>query len=271
MAGNERTLRVAFLNVCGQTKLPVSKQMQIEDFIKQHRLDILHLQEVDVNNNTFESCAFISSCFTIIPNNSPTQYGTATLVKNEIVVENIQFDSSGRIIVFKACGLTHVNLYLPSGCSQLAKSGREEYCAAVLPQLLLHRADLGYIGGDFNCITDRRDCSANASSKMSSSLKRLVVALDMSDAYRILHPQGSANSHYYTLHSSITSVQVPGGNPGASPARPSPCPSRSSSSSPGPAVDLPPGKQGHTRIDRCYLWGSLSVCLLYTSPSPRDS
>ena len=64
--------------------------MQIEDFIKHHRLDILHLQEVDVHDDAFECCPVISSCFTIIPNNSPTQYGTASLVKNEIVVENVQ-------------------------------------------------------------------------------------------------------------------------------------------------------------------------------------
>ena len=147
MAGKESTLRIAFLNVCGQSKLPVSKQIQIEDFIKHHKLDILHLQEVDVNDTTFESCPIISSSFTIIPNNSPTQYGTASLVKNDIVVENIQFDSAGRVIIFEACGISHANIYLPSGCSQLARSGREEYCAATLPQLLLHRSDLGYIGG----------------------------------------------------------------------------------------------------------------------------
>ena len=236
--------------------------MQIEDFIKHQRLDILHLQEVEVNDSTFESCPVISSCFTIIPNNSPTQYGTASLVKNEIVVENIQFDSAGRIIVFEACGITHANVYLPSGCSQLARSGREEYCAATLPQLLLHRSDLGYIGGDFNCIIDRRDCSANASSKMSPSLKRLVSAFYMGDAYRLLHPGGAANSHYYSLHPQSASSQCQDSGSGAPSARPPspPPPSPSPSGSLPTAAPTPlPAKQGYTRIDRCYMWGGLSV------------
>ena len=89
----------------------------------------------------------------------------------------------------------------------------------MLPQLLLHRRDQGYIGGDLNCIIENRDCSSNASAKLSPSLGRLVKAMNMSDCYRVLHPAGTAYSRYYTVG----------------------------------------GVAGYTRIDRCYKWGDVAV------------
>ena len=42
----DNTLRVATLNIRGQTGLDIPKQKQIESFIKQYNLDILHCQEI---------------------------------------------------------------------------------------------------------------------------------------------------------------------------------------------------------------------------------
>ena len=75
------TLNVATLNIRGQTGLNISKQKQIEAFIKLHSIDILHCQEIAIEESTFESCNFLTSSFDIIQNNSPNnRYGTASLL-----------------------------------------------------------------------------------------------------------------------------------------------------------------------------------------------
>ena len=52
---------VAYLNVHGQSRMPISKQKQIEDLISRENIDILHLQEINVDENTFAQCNFIQS------------------------------------------------------------------------------------------------------------------------------------------------------------------------------------------------------------------
>ena len=72
------------MNIRGQTGLNVEKQLQIEHFIQQNSIDILHCQEIDISEDTFEECNYINSTFDIISINSPNMYGTASLVKNEL-------------------------------------------------------------------------------------------------------------------------------------------------------------------------------------------
>ena len=47
-----------------------SKQAQIEDFIKFNKIDIAHLQEIEICDKTFSKCNFISSSFNINTNNA---------------------------------------------------------------------------------------------------------------------------------------------------------------------------------------------------------
>ena len=58
-------MTVAYLNIHGQTGLPTSKQKQLEDFIKFNGVDILHCQEINVSEETFEDCNFIKSTYNI--------------------------------------------------------------------------------------------------------------------------------------------------------------------------------------------------------------
>ena len=53
-------LNIAFINIRGQTGLNLAKQIQIEDFIRQNNLDILHLQEINVEEDTFSDCKLIT-------------------------------------------------------------------------------------------------------------------------------------------------------------------------------------------------------------------
>ncbi len=76
------------------------------------------------------------------------------------------------------------------------------------------------MGGDLNCILAKLDCTNHHTAKMSPSLARLVNTLDMSDAFRTLHPTAPVYSHFYH------NVQA---------------------------------GQGATRIDRAYFWGDIKT------------
>ena len=175
-ANIDYSLRIGFMNIRGQSGLPISKQIQIEAFIIREKLDILHLQEVNISEDSFSTCNTISGRFGIISNNAVNKYGTASIIKSELSPENILFDTKGRMIVFDLGGLTLANMYLPSGSDAVSKAKREEYFSTTLPQLLVNRQDAG-------CI----DCTNYASSKMSQCLAQLVRTFNLSDSYRVLH------------------------------------------------------------------------------------
>ena len=168
----ENILTVALVNIHGQSGLDQAKQMQIETFIIQNKIDILHLQEINIVEDSFRYCNFISSCYNIISNNSPTKYGTASLIKSDLSAENIVCDSEGKVIIFDIGNITLGNLYLPSGTDAKSRAGREKYCAETLPRLLTHAKSTGCIGGDLNCITDKKDATKHPEPKTSPSLKR---------------------------------------------------------------------------------------------------
>ena len=207
------------MNVHGQSKSTEAKQVQIEDFLKYNNIDVAHLQEIEICDESFSGCNFISSSFNIIPNNAANKYGTASLVKNELLFENVRCDTSGRAIVFDIGELTLGNFYGHSGTDARSRASREQFCAEVVPHLLTNTKYDGCIGGDWNCILDKRDATAHPESKLSNSLKRVVKTFDMHDSFRTLFPKEEAYSRYY------------------SDAR----------------------GQGATRIDRQYHWGNVII------------
>ena len=103
------------MNIRGQTGLSLSKQLQIQDFISQNKIDIPHLQEIDSCDDTFTECKTICSDLNIFSNNSPYKYETASLVKSDLPVENSLFHTSGRALVLNINNLTFANLFLQSG------------------------------------------------------------------------------------------------------------------------------------------------------------
>ena len=220
MANTENILSIGFINIRGQTGLTGAKQAQIESFLLQQKLDVLHLQEINICEDSFSNCNSISSSFNIISNNSPSKYGTASIIKSDFTPENILLDSNGRAIIFNIGQVTFGNLYLPSGTDATARSNREQYFAEVIPHLLLNKLDSGCLGGDMNCITNKMDSTHHPASKMSPSLSKLLNTLDMTDSFRSLYPTAQTYSHYY--HTSQLGA-------------------------------------GATRIDRAYCWGDMKV------------
>ena len=123
---------VAYLNVHGQSRMPISKQKQIEDLISRENIDILHLQEINVDENTFAQCNFIQSNYHLVQNNATNKYGTASLIRSNFNPENIKMDTHGRAIFFNIHDITFGNIYMHSGTDAISRSAREKMCSETI-------------------------------------------------------------------------------------------------------------------------------------------
>ena len=128
------------------------------------------------------------SNYNILPHNSVNKYGTATLIRSELIPENLRCDTNGRVQIYNLVNITFANIYFDSGTDGISRNGREKLCSEVLPNLLTNSKNSGYIGGDFNCIIDKKDATNNPEQKMSRSLVRLKINQDWKDTFRSLHP-----------------------------------------------------------------------------------
>ena len=138
------------------------------------------------------------SNFSIIQNNSQTRYGTASLVKSSLVVDDIILHHSGRVILFNIGELTFGNVYLPSGTDGASRNSREKFCGETIPNLMINSKLSGIVGGDWNNIIDQVDCTRHPEAKMSPCLKRLVSVYSWTDSFRHLHPDTRNYSHHYS-------------------------------------------------------------------------
>ena len=111
-------------------------------------------------------------------------------------IQNLKKDTEGRCIFFSIDEFTLGNVYLHSGTDAVSRDSRERYCSEVLPQLLINRKEIGCVGGDWNSITDKNDCTRNPDSKMSPSLKQLIQVFDFKDSYRSLYPTQTTYSNH---------------------------------------------------------------------------
>ena len=102
------------MNIRAQTGLDLAKQVQIERFISSYKIDILHCQEINIDQNSFSSCDLITSSYNLITNNAQNGYGTCSFVSNSLEFKNVKLDINGRVIVFEIEDITFCNVYLPS-------------------------------------------------------------------------------------------------------------------------------------------------------------
>ena len=119
------TLTIAYMNVRGQTGLDIAKQLQIENFLKYYKIDILNCQEINILEDSFSSCDLVTSSYNIISNNAQNKYGTCCFVANIYNPDNIKTDTNGRIITFNIENITFCNVYLHSGSDHVMRNGRE--------------------------------------------------------------------------------------------------------------------------------------------------
>ena len=190
-------LTIAYMNVRGQTGLDISKQLQIEHFVKTYKIDILNCQEINLLEDSFSSCSYINSTYDILSTNAQKRYGTCSFVSNNYSTENFKTDTNGRVISFDIENITFCNVYLHSGSDPTMKNARENYFAEIIPQNLINCKENGLIGGDFNSITENIDATKNHAQKQSKSLKRLIKNFNWVDSFRYLHPHSKQFSRYY--------------------------------------------------------------------------
>ena len=77
------SLIIAYLNIHGQSGLTISKQKQIEKFLQEYDIDILHTQEINIEEDSFSQCNFLQSNYNLVQNNAVNKFGTASFIKNE--------------------------------------------------------------------------------------------------------------------------------------------------------------------------------------------
>ena len=124
MAPIENSITLAYMNIRGQTGLDIVKQVQIEHFLKFHKVDVLHCQEINIDSESFSHCKFLNGSYEIIPNNATNKYGTCSFVANHFNVENLKYDTSGSVILFDINNITMGNVYLPSGNDPVMRYNR---------------------------------------------------------------------------------------------------------------------------------------------------
>ena len=129
--GGKLTPLVATLNLRGQTKMHLSKLLQLEELLKTIKPAVIFFQESQLQNNSFENCPFINCNYQLLINNSPTGYGTGALINNSLKVDNVKALPGGRILYFEIHKTSFVNVYLPSGT---AAEGTENRSSATLFQ-----------------------------------------------------------------------------------------------------------------------------------------
>jgi hypothetical protein len=75
MAGSDQDyLLISYSNLQGQTGFTLEKQYQVEEFLKYS--NILHLQDANIDDDTFCECYYIETNCTMSFNNAENKYGT---------------------------------------------------------------------------------------------------------------------------------------------------------------------------------------------------
>ena len=182
-------MKIATINLYGQTGMNPSKLLELEYFIECHKLDIVCLQETNISENTFSECRFItSSRLHIIINNSSTNYGTYILLKKTFSISNISKDPYGRFIsVDVDSKFTVANAYLHSGTDQKSRIDRESFISDIIPNLMLCKKQAGFLCGDFNSIVEKKDSLVHPDKKLSKCFKKLIDLYKLRDVFRQLY------------------------------------------------------------------------------------
>ena len=112
-----------------------------------------------IDDSTFDQCNFIKSNYNIIKNNSHNQFGTSILVHNNIPIDEVKFDTEGRVIIFNSDNITICNTYPKAGTDSESRQEREDLINTTLPNMMHHHKQNLIIGGDWNCITENSECT----------------------------------------------------------------------------------------------------------------
>ena len=178
-------LRIFNLNINGLNNR--NKQLQLVDFIKFHRIDILMLQEHNLRNKNL-ICEELSSICHVHINLSVNQKGgTAILFNRKLNYKFLNEEMSGdsRIISIKVIyynnTLQFTNVYAPSGSNECE---RDDFFQKDLMFYLRGNTSNIFLGGDFNSVISKNDRSSS-NVHISKGFSNLVKSLQIKDAWFI--------------------------------------------------------------------------------------
>jgi len=164
-----------------------NRQHMLEEFIQKHDVDIAVLQEVtSVHNITIKGYQ--------IDNIGTAGHGTATLTRDDLQMHRIRRLPSGQGLAAYYNNICLVNIYAPSGTSNLAE--REDFFISEVTDLLPLAPTELIMAGDFNCVQSDSDCTEQRYS--SRSLDKVTQGLRLVDVW-----DASLNAQAFT-HYTLT-------------------------------------------------------------------
>jgi exonuclease III len=129
------------------------KMAMLEDFVRQHEIDFLFLQEV--TQPKFDNLR----SYTAYTNIGTNRRGTAILASGHLPLTRTLSLLSGRVIAASFQGVRLVNIYALSGAEK--RQEREHYFNLELPYLLIDTPTTMIMGGDYNCVFAKSDATGN--------------------------------------------------------------------------------------------------------------
>ena len=126
------------------------------------------------------------------------QPGVGVIYKDTVTILEFHVWQPGRLLFVRLENISFVNIYAPSGANK--KHERNIMFSETLFRNLSVKSLLPVIVGDFNCILSAKDTTANFESKVSKPLEDLVKTLNLSDAFRKLHPDSEEYTYYQRGH-----------------------------------------------------------------------
>ena len=88
-------------------------------------------------------------------------------------------------------------IYAHSGTDGDSRSSRETLFSEKLPNMLLNKKEFGIVGGDWNSIISKDDCTRNPEVKISPCFSHFARMLELSDIHNAIHPRHNDFSRYY--------------------------------------------------------------------------
>ena len=166
--------------------------------MKSEHPDILLLQEVTLS--TAELCCALQNTNYLGESNidvsSPSSPGTAAVWRTDLPGPLVTTLVTCQLQQVQIGQQSFLNVYAPSG-SQNKRAQLEFFTRDIFSHLLQHQGGLlPVLAGDWNCILEAKDTTANFKDKFSKDLDQIVKNFKYSDAYRALHP----NTVEFTFH-----------------------------------------------------------------------
>ena len=195
----DRYLTVGSLNIRGQLTLGHSRILQLEDFVKQYKIDVLSLQETNLKEDAFQDNDFLFLNYQLIINNSPKGFGTSVLIKNDLEYDNVKMDTGGKLIIYDLTDLnvTGGNVYLQCGVLKEHRESRDLYCSKIIPEMFHNRKHSNFITGDWNNIVNKTETTKNADNKISNVTQKMLSTFGLVDSFRKIFPKDDKTMSFY--------------------------------------------------------------------------